>query len=327
MSKTKSSRKRTYKKKSLYGKPRARIEGHASGGTISTFTPHFRPASRFTQNLMKDVSRYTYSTNFGGTLNSVTPGIQTVTDWSSYSAGRLASFYNGGAMQTMCDLINQNLPTTLNPKNLIMKIFLEEMQCTQLYRNNTNNDIVIDIYDIVARRDQPSGTDNSSPAYPPVSAWSLGTLDSGGNVFDYQTAGSKPFQSPLFTTLYKVERITNVCIPTGAFHEHKITHRPNKMWEAGPLQASQLWVYNGLTRFTMVIVKGVPVAEKGDGLLAHATLSTTQLSFVSTTNYVFKFMANNTPFVNNNTNLDSRDVVESFISDVTGQLENTTVAV
>lgn len=141
--------------------------------------------------------------------------------------------------------------------NLNFKVLLEECQAKCLFTNQTNDVVRMTLYDILPRRDINNGSYT-----PPSAAWVTGDAATAGGASAYTYAGSTPFQTPAFTKLWEVVKVTNVDLHTGGHHVHNIMYKPKCMMDKQTFTengGSANIAYKNLTGFTMVVIHGLPV--------------------------------------------------------------------
>lgn len=149
---------------------------------------------------------------------------------------------------TDCDLILQSIVSGKNQKALFMSCTAEMMITNQDLGN-----VKVIIYDIIARRDAPTGGSVGDPA----SAWADSYGDQGATDSNYTIVGTTPFSSLLFTTYFKVLKATHVLMSQGQSHVHRIKFSPNKVLNAEMTQYTT-GSFKGLTCFQMIVAYGMP---------------------------------------------------------------------
>jgi hypothetical protein len=154
--------------------------------------------------------------------------------------------------------------------------------------NTSSNPIVMDIYDIMAKRDFPL-LNEVDVANDPVNMWTTGIVDAGGDANAPTVYGQKPFMSGRFTRNFKVKKITTVQLAQGSTHMHRVAICPNQQISNEMLQASDGY-FNGLTYVTMIVIRGLPdfvhTGEDGEGF-RRPTSGSAQISIVNQRNYQF----------------------------------------
>ena len=94
----------------------------------------------------------------------------------------------------------------------------------ELYlQNQSNSNIKVQIYDIIARRDQTV----SSTCFDPTNAFTLGLADE--DTYTPTNVGTLPFASRIFTQYFKVCKVTHLSMSEGQTHVHRIRFSPNRI--------------------------------------------------------------------------------------------------
>ena len=289
---------------SVFDKAKPRIEGHAAGGTISMYRMINPKVSKLPSYL-----KTTQEHSFGAAesqLYASAQGQQGCSDVNTYfDTADLQTF----ATQIQNYLLNGASPAVL-PNTANMKIFLDHITGTNTFRNNTNNEMILDIYDITPRHDMTN-------QYTPQQAWNTGNLDGGGSGGMIVIPGASPFQAALFTELFVVKKVTNCILPAGSTHEHKFHYAPRRVFNMAELGGAY-W-FKGLTQFQMVVFRGSPTLITEGQLV---TVGAVQLLSTSTYTAYFRYLAGNQQTINVINTL--RSGTDQFINDVTG-LTDTTV--
>jgi len=229
-------------------------------------------------------------------------------------ASDVNSFYNNAALQTFATqiqnyILNAASPAVL-PNTANMKLYLDHITGTSTFRNNTNNEMILDIYDITARHDMTN-------QYSPAQAWNTGIVDGGEGAGQIVNPGASPFQTALFTELFLVKKITNCILPAGTTHEHKFHYAPRRIFNMAELNAAN-WI-KGLTQFQMVVFRGAMVhIVEGNT----ATIGAVQLLVGTQFTSYFRYIAGNQQTINVVNTLPTG--TDEFINDVTGLPDTTT---
>ena len=265
----KKALKKRYKaryKSKLHQSGRARIEGHASGGTISTCRAMTGRKKSFLTKAMKLSNLETYNGAFA-TSYACPQGKQ-----NAFILGYIYDQTDMVQIQTMMGKTVYTGNPAVIPTGNNWKWFLDNYKATYTVRNDSSNECFLEFYDCVPRFDLGTtvGTD-------PLSTWSSGNVDAGTGVFDYQVPGATPFNSQKFTTAWKVLKVTHVVVPAGSLHEHVVVAKPKCIFHA---QESQLnGAYRNLTTYTMLVFRGAPCAIQGtsESTTSIIRLDTTQM--------------------------------------------------
>jgi len=171
--------------------------------------------------------------------------------------------------------------------------------------NSTNASAEIEIWDLVLKRDLPStanysvGATNYITTADPVSYWQQGACASEGvsglvSPLPSSFIGSSPFDSVLFKQYFKIKKRTQIMMPQGSTHRHTIVLKPNRLLDqflGTAYGGGGLSALRGLTQFTMVNIKGVPVSDTDGGV---PTTSSILLDVVQSIRSKHTWVADNT---------------------------------
>ena len=117
----------------------------------------------------------------------------------------------------------QQLFSAVTGGNLTNRMFLQSVSCELYLQNQSNSNIKVQIYDIIARRDQTV----SSTCFDPTNAFTLGLADEG--TYTPSNVGVLPFSSRIFTQYFKVCKVTHLLMSEGQTHVHRIRFSPNRI--------------------------------------------------------------------------------------------------
>jgi len=137
-------------------------------------------------------------------------------------------------------------------------IFVDSVIGELLFTNQTLGPCHMQIFDVVSRRD----IDNSSYD-DPVSCINTGIGHDIGNTVDITQFGVTPFQSQLFTTNFKVMKITDVMLTQGAVHQHKFNYKVRRYLKGSYINENYVGdngagCYKGMTYGCFIIIHGYP---------------------------------------------------------------------
>lgn len=155
--------------------------------------------------------------------------------------------------------------------------------------NSDNACARIVIYDIIQKRD--AYQDANAHSLSTTNAIQYGINEQSGSTTQWQTIGTRPFDSNLFNQFYKVKRITYACLSPGQTHIHQVKYLPNKKMNADVIRASNQLLTGtaGFTYKCLVQFSGVPVPDNG----AVATTQQVKLLTVSRYDYKFNYLPGN----------------------------------
>jgi hypothetical protein len=256
-------KRKMVKKSGIHQKALPNIPGHGAGGTYSAFRLQ-RRLSPWLKGLRKNAASNFKYVNSGYRIGS-TVGQQAITS--------VAQTFNYQDLQGL-------FQTTVNKS---CRTILESCTENTIFRNQDKNDVYLDLYDIVARRDITS-TGNTD--FYPDGAWANGVADAGASNMQLQV-GTTPFSSPRFTQLYKVVKVTHVILPAGGTHEHRVHYEPNRMLNLETLQDGQ-WALKGLTHYTMAVWYAAPLNDSVN--TGQVSIGAANLDYVQTKQYKWTYI-------------------------------------
>lgn len=162
----------------------------------------------------------------------------------------------------------------------------------QMIRNMSLQDVEVTLYDCVLRSSVvpnfvepgvPSTTPVQNRLPDPMEDWEAGLLMERGpatqstasmqtNQLRRQSIGTTPFQSTVFTKLYRVSKVTKVTLSAGEVHHHHINVRPRNMFDGIQRDtydssltisaSSRGSLLPGLSGFTILVATGAIVNNK-----------------------------------------------------------------
>lgn len=240
-----------------------------------------------------------------------TPGVQAVS--------ALSPILNNTDLSTMqnqiLNLRSSNSTTGTNTAFLpnfstsqkAFKLFVESAEQFVLFTNLTNSNVVVDIYDFVARRD-------NAITYSPVDQWSQGQAIDEAGVLPNQSSAtlrgvqvpfSMPSNSRPLQAFYTMKRHTRVELAQGRSHEHTHKHFLNRMIDMELINTTGLAILKGVTSYVMLVIRGQPCSI-GLGAVGTpnfgATLSPAKIAVVYRTRYRWR-LGSTTPTIYNNSGL------------------------
>lgn len=171
-----------------------------------------------------------------------------------------------------------NINAVKTVKALFMSVTSELMLTNQDLGN-----VKIIIYDIIARRDAPSGSNVTDP----TAAWQHSYADEGASNANWNVIGTTPFSSQLLTNYFKVLKATHVILAQGQSHVHRISFTPNKVWNAELAQYTT-GSMKGFTCFQMVVAYGMPCNDSIT--LTQVSTGNVALDVVTRRQYKYTFL-------------------------------------
>jgi len=265
--------KKNTTKSQLHQNAKLQVAGHGAGGTFTNVYIK-KPLNKFTKNLLKNSSSNHTYVNASQRLTAQSGNQYYLTMSSSFNATDLASMFQS--------------------TNATCRTLVESVTQNDLYRNQSNNDCFLTIYDVVARRDMSSVTGH----YTPNNAWYFGATDTGMTSLQTFIPGATPFAVPEFVQYFKVVKVSHIILPAGGCHNHRIHYEPNRKISRELIADNNVNVKD-LTMYSMAVIYGAP-----DNNLLGSVVSTgsSVVDFVSTKQYkwtYFNDIVTNNSYVNN----------------------------
>lgn len=247
------------------------VKKNTNGGSWSSFNYGHRKIKNFGS--IKSLRPQNWITNTTVRSTSTIGQQQFVTVSSMFSLGQLHT------------MLTQ--PSFSNPA--VAKMLYQSCAGELLITNQGNGTARISLYDIITRRD----ANNTTASDPGLAVRSgFGDEVSGSNS-NYLIPGVTPFQSQLFTTFYKVIKITNIELSSGQTHTHKYKFKLNKGL-GGELiqnQAQATTALKGISCYTMLQHHGYPDDDSAN--TSHVSLGSTQLDVVNKQNFKYYYTTQN----------------------------------
>jgi hypothetical protein len=269
------------------------VSSPATGSITKTVYKSRHKGSRMLKNLSNLGSRGEYITFCdyrlsADSLNSQASGDMYTGSANATSQGNLiAAIYPGtvwdttGARPGIFSAAQQQLQgntTTgiLYPWQNTARVFHKFCDVRTMISNIDNIPVVVTIYEVVAKHDMtsfplfnnPSSLDTSVTwqHLSPSDAWYAGMKNLGAAGSDATisslTLGSRPYDSELFNTYWKVCSCVDVELSVGSVHQHTSSYQINRVISGQrPSYSSML---QGITRNIMIVVRGSPVTFVGD---------------------------------------------------------------
>lgn len=272
---------KTYKKKKpqLHQNAKLQVAGHGAGGTFTSVYIK-KPLTKWLKGMKKATA-----SNF-----SYVNGSQRITTPSAQQAAAVVS-------QTFSAT---DLALLFQSTNATCRTLVESVTENNLYRNQSNNDCFLVIYDVVARRDLSSTTGD----YSPTSAWYNGAPDTGMSAAATGYPGATPFAVPRFTQYFDVKKVSHIILPAGGCHNHRIHYEPNRLISREVIADNNQNV-KGLTMYSMAVIYGAP---DNNLLGTTVTSGSAAVDFVQTKQYKWTYMSD---AVTNNNYTNSLAVVST----------------
>jgi len=276
------------KKTSVHQNAKLQVPGHGAGGTFTSVYMK-KPLTKWLKGMKKaTASNFSYvNSSLRLTALSSVQGYITVSN--TFSATDLALLFQS--------------------TNNTCRTLIESVTENNLYRNQSNNDCFLVIYDVIARRDMSSTTTD----YQPDQAWHNGAPDTGMSSGACNYPGATPFAVPRFTQYFDVKKVSHVILPAGGCHNHRIHYEPNRLISREVINDNNQNI-KGLTMYSMAVIYGAP-----DNNLTGTTVTSGSavVDFVQTKQYKWTYM---TDAVTNNNYTNNLAVVatEYIMQDESG---------
>lgn len=176
--------------------------------------------------------------------------------------------YNGGDIGTAFLTMGVGSSTT-------DRILIEKAVHEHFITNSTNANIIMWIYDIVPRKDL--NTTDTVIRYPQT-AWYNGMVTQQATGNDTVNLFTTPYMSKLFTTNFKVVKVSKVTMAPGVLHRHvvKVKHNhwisPTDFQNTTINQSTSTVAFKGhVSVFSMAVIMSGPAHWTGDGKVGTAT--------------------------------------------------------
>lgn len=223
------------------------------------------------------------------------------------------------------------------------KFFVETVEAHLMFTNSCLAQCEVDIFEMLAIRDVPTqmtyyGNVNATATYyniltDPANMWAQGSEIQSGQVGAVGVGapstffGAKPTDVELIKQYFKIVSKKTVVMSPGATHRHTVKMRVNRLIDSANLQlnfsnpaanSAQPNNWKGLTRYFMVVQRGLPVSSKGESPIV--TTADTHIDYVWDYRYKFTYVTNNALLTNNQDNLqslaDEPNVLTTFNSSI-----------
>lgn len=212
------------------------------GATTSAFS-HKCPLPAYMKQVFAQNAPQVYVTNTSVRQYAGT-GVQQAAYQTACHGGNTGGDFTAGDMGQILNQVYGGTPTASQKTT---RIYVHKCLQQYMFTNNQTNNIFVDIYDVVARRDS---------GWNPSAAFNQGLIDQGitsGNAAINVT----PFMSTIFTQNWKVLKKTNIELGPGVSHRHISNIALNKVWNAERMQEGGAH-YAGLTTGVLLVVWGAP---------------------------------------------------------------------
>lgn len=193
--------------------------------------------------------------------------------------------------------------------HLPVEFHLHSVQANIDIVNSSGCSAIVDIYDVVAKKDIPnrsaSGGVDTRDVQSPTAAWQSGMqnqdISANSGIFPTFQVGSLPNDSQLFNDYYKIVSKKTVLMAQNGQHCHKVSMAPNLTMNQNLIDTQSQYLQNlrGIGGWTFVVARGQVI---NDNEYSVSTTAPITLRFVSTERYIYSFLqtTGKTYFAENN---------------------------
>lgn len=234
--------KRPYRKRVITKVvPKAKTQQPVKGmGSTSYFSTGDK-APKYIQMLKKLSGINKYELNWGFRVEA-NAGLQNAESYWHYDSQPLSQMFN-----------------TITAGNASKRLLLRSSNTNIQFSNCSNAVLYATIYDILCKREQAI----SSAYISPEQTWSAAEIQESNGLYALGNTmvGSIPTKFDLVNQFFKIEKVTTHLLQPGEVHNHQVRLFPNKMISANRMLLACR--YAGLTRCTMIVVRGTPIDMTG----------------------------------------------------------------
>jgi len=191
-------------------------------------------------------------------------------------------------------------PPSLTIGNDPMRFLAKKINCEVDITNSSSWGCILDIYDIVCRRDTPQASVVTAGynVGTPFGAWVSGgqleltpTLPTGYTDYS-QVPGTQPSDSQLFKDYYRIVSKKTVILPQVGNHKHRVVIDVQKAFNLNQVQTDKTFLvgYKDFTHFTMLVARGQPLATT-ETPVSTTTYGPVQLRTMTTERYEYSWVA------------------------------------
>ena len=284
------------KKPQLHQNAKLQVPGHGAGGTFTSVYIK-KPLTKWLKGMKKAAASNFSYVNSSQRMSTATAVQTYLTLSKTFDASDLALLFQS--------------------TNATCRTLIESVTENNLYRNQSNNDCFLVIYDVIARRDLSSTTTD----YTPSNAWYNGAADTGMTSTNTLAPGATPFAVPRFTQYFDVKKVSHIILPAGGCHNHRIHYEPNRMISREVIADNNQNI-KGLTMYSLAVIYGAPDNNQNGTVV---TSGSAVIDFVSTKQYKWTYM---TDAVTNNNYTNSLSAVstEYVMQDESGTVQSVVAA-
>jgi len=210
-----------------------------SGATSVTSISNKLPS--FMKQVFKQNEDQAFVTNTSARVTAAN-GAQAVYAWTSLDTG---TFGSGSDINKIMEQANGG--AALSGVSKTIRLYLGKCKTNFTMSNNQTNNLFIDLYDVVARKDHSQTISGS---------FGSGLIDQGVSV-GAAAINVTPYMSQTFCTHWKIVKKTTIELTPGESHRHVFNYAVNKQINAERMQ-SGAWYWAGITHGTMAVAYGAP---------------------------------------------------------------------
>lgn len=227
------------------GRLNRQIAPVGTGSSQSFFSKRYK--ARLPIKVLKNLApvRVTVQTS-SESLRTVAYGKQKATAVLQFPCSQLTNFFT--------NLVDSNSSNT-------QSMLLRSIEQEYMISNASSTNVFLKIYEVTARNDFTASTNSATlgaAINTPHGAFDQGIYDINSGM-DAMTLGVTPFQSQLFTQMYKVDKIYHIELGAGRTHKHLSRFSPNAIVHEP--RTSRNHILEKLTRGVLILAFGSPIND------------------------------------------------------------------
>lgn len=204
----------------------------------------------------------------------VSPQTQFINGSGKLNSDQGRQFIHNAAFMRKGTLTAMETAAAGGATNVPVKLFLKSGKVTYRFRNQSNTNCKMSIYDIGWKRNSVSAALDD-----PGECWQKGLTDFGVSATFSQTVGQTPYRSPEFNQYCYTKKVTTVSLEPGQQHDHTVYHLYNRVVDTIEFQNNVGLSVAHLTRYLMVVFHGT---------LGHESATSTTVTYMPITiDYAF----------------------------------------
>jgi len=215
--------------------------------------------------------------------------------YGSYSVGSTSA--PSGASMPVPNLLGyqykdgaNSLAPVIGVNDQHRKIFLSSFQSEQMITNTCQIDIILEIYDLVAKVTRNDTDGSGLSGTDPITIWTAAISREADTLTGqaYTLMGAKPTQYKWFNMNYDVVKKTTVEMAPGRTHRHTINWKVNRLIDVEYFV--QYAMVKGISFTTMYVIRGATNVAKN--LTGAYGIGTAQIAYEVTNQYHTKGVTN-----------------------------------